>query len=166
MSLGFSVNDLITALLLTQFVGFPAAIVFSRVGERVGVKTALLFAITVYGLITLWGYFMTTPKEFYFLAVAIGLVQGGVQALSRSWFARMIPAERAAEYFGVYNMMGKAAAVLGPVLMGLVAVLTNNHRYSILSLLIFFIVGFLLLLKVSAPASSDSHKSDNAPYGA
>ena len=166
MSLGFSVNDLITALLLTQFVGFPAAIVFSRIGERVGVKTALLFAITVYGLITLWGYFMTTPKEFYFLAVAIGLVQGGVQALSRSWFARMIPAERAAEYFGVYNMMGKAAAVLGPLLMGLVAVLTNNHRYSILSLLIFFIVGFLLLLKVSAPGSSDSHKSYNTTSGA
>jgi len=151
MSLGFAVNDLITALLITQFVGFPAAIVFSRIGERVGVKVALLFGITVYALITVWGYFMTAPREFYFLAMAIGLVQGGVQALSRSWFARMIPAERAAEYFGVYNMMGKAAAVLGPLLMGLVAVMTNSHRYSILSILIFFVGGFILLSMVRQP---------------
>jgi UMF1 family MFS transporter len=151
MSLGFAVNDLITALLITQFVGFPAAIAFSRIGERVGVKIALLFGITAYALITVWGYFMTAPREFYMLAMAIGLVQGGVQALSRSWFARLIPAERAAEYFGVYNMMGKAAAVLGPVLMGLVAVMTNSHRYSILSLLIFFIGGFILLSMVKQP---------------
>ena len=151
MSLGFAVSDLITALLITQFVGFPAAIVFSHVGERVGVKTALLAGIAVYALITVWGYYMTTPREFYYLAVAIGLVQGGVQALSRSWFARMIPAERAAEYFGVYNMMGKAAAVLGPLLMGLVAVLTHSHRYSILSILIFFVAGFLLLSMVKKP---------------
>lgn len=151
MSLGFAVSDLITALLITQFVGFPAAIIFSRLGERVGVKAVLLTGIAVYALITLWGYFMTTPREFYYLAAAIGLVQGGVQALSRSWFARMIPAERAAEYFGVYNMMGKAAAVLGPLLMGLVAVTTGNHRYSILSVLIFFVAGFLLLSLVKKP---------------
>lgn len=163
MALGFSVNDLITALLLTQFVGFPAAIAFSRIGERVGVKAALLFGILMYGLITLWGYFMTTPREFYFLAMAIGLVQGGVQALSRSWFARMIPPERAAEYFGVYNMMGKAAAVLGPLLMGLVAVLTNNHRYSILSLLIFFIVGFVILASVKEPGNTKSKPGVSAP---
>jgi MFS transporter, UMF1 family len=151
MALGFAVGDLITALLITQFVGFPAAIVFSRIGERIGVKTILLLAIAVYGLITIWGYFMTRPEEFYVLAVTIGLVQGGVQALSRSWFARLIPAERAAEYFGVYNMMGKAAAVLGPLLMGLVVILTDNHRYSILSILLFFVVGFVILSKVKAP---------------
>ena len=151
MALGFAVGDLITALLITQFVGFPAAIVFSRIGERIGVKRILLLAIAMYGLITIWGYFMTRPEEFYVLAVAIGLVQGGVQALSRSWFARLIPAERAAEYFGVYNMMGKAAAVLGPLLMGLVVMLTHNHRYSILSILIFFVVGFAILSKVKAP---------------
>lgn len=166
MSLGFGVNDLITALLLTQFVGFPAAIVFSRIGEREGVKAALLFGILVYGCITVWGYYMSSPREFYYLAVAIGLVQGGVQALSRSWYARMIPAERAAEYFGVYNMMGKAAAVLGPVMMGLVAVLTNNHRYSILSILIFFVAGFLLLLKVTAPVTPGLSKTNSATSGA
>ncbi|MDQ1362794.1 MAG: transporter, family [Pseudomonadota bacterium] len=153
MSLGFSASDLIMALLITQFVGFPAAIIFSRIGERVGVKTILLAGIAVYALITLWGYHMTTPQEFYYLAVAIGLVQGGVQALSRSWYARMIPAERAAEYFGVYNMVGKTAAVLGPLLMGLVVVLTNNHRYSILSVLIFFVAGFALLLGVKKPST-------------
>ena len=151
MSLGFAVGDLITALLITQFVGFPAAIVFSRIGERIGVKRVLLLGLAGYGLITLWGYFMTSAMEFYVLATAIGLVQGGVQALSRSWFARMIPVERSAEYFGIYNMVGKAAAVLGPVLMGLVVMLTHNHRYSILSIIIFFIVGSILLSKVKQP---------------
>ena len=94
---------------------------------------------------------MDSPEEFYFLAVMIGLVQGGVQALSRSFYARMIPADRAAEYFGVYNMLGKAAAILGPLLMGAIAVLTNNHRYSILSIVILFIVGGLLLKFVDDP---------------
>jgi UMF1 family MFS transporter len=95
---------------------------------------------------------MDSALEFYLLAVMIGLVQGGVQALSRSFYARLIPAERAAEYFGVYNMMGKAAAVLGPLLMGAVAVLTNNHRYSILSIIVFFIIGFIVLSYVKDPS--------------
>lgn len=151
LALGFGANDLITALLLTQFVGFPAAIVYTHIGDRIGVKTALIAGIIVYSLITVWGYYMDSAEEFYFLAIMIGLVQGGVQALSRSFYARLIPAERAAEYFGVYNMMGKAAAVIGPLLMGAVALLTNNHRYSILSILVLFVLGLLLLMKVKNP---------------
>lgn len=151
LALGFGANDLITALLLTQFVGFPAAIIYTRIGDRIGVRTALVAGIIIYSLITIWGYYMDSAEEFYFLAIMIGLVQGGVQALSRSFYARLIPAERAAEYFGVYNMMGKAAAVIGPLLMGAVALLTNNHRYSILSILVLFVIGLLLLLKVKNP---------------
>jgi UMF1 family MFS transporter len=151
MALGFGMQDLIMALLITQFIGFPAAILYSRLGERIGVKTALLLGLVMYAVITVLGYNMTSANEFYMLAVMIGLVQGGVQALSRSWYARMVPDARAAEYFGVYNMMGKAAAVLGPIMMGAVAVVTDSHRYSILSILILFIAGFMLLTQVSKP---------------
>jgi UMF1 family MFS transporter len=151
LALGFGANDLIVALLITQFVGFPAAILYTHLGDKIGVKPALVLGIVAYGVITLLGYGMESVWEFYMLAVMIGLVQGGVQALSRSFYARLIPEERAAEYFGIYNMMGKAAAVLGPLLMGGVAVLTASHRYSILSILVLFIAGLVLLMNVKVP---------------
>ncbi|MCW8956025.1 MAG: MFS transporter, partial [Gammaproteobacteria bacterium] len=136
-----------------QFVGFPAAIIYTYIGDRIGTKLALLAGIFIYGLITLLGYSMTTVSEFYFLAILIGFVQGGVQALSRSFYARMIPQDRAAEYFGIYNMMGKAAAVLGPLMMGGVTMLTGNHRYSILSICVLFVIGFILLAMVKSPGN-------------
>lgn len=154
LALGFDSGDLIIALLITQFVGFPAAIIYSHIGDRVGTRKALFVGLVIYTLITLWGYQMVSVAEFYFLAIMIGLVQGGVQALSRSYYARMIPRQRAAEYFGIYNMMGKAAAIIGPMLMGLVAVMTDNHRYSILSIMFLFVLGMLLLLKVKEPAKA------------
>jgi len=148
MALGFDTGDLIQALLITQFVGFPAAILYGYIGDRVGAKNALLAGIGVYALITWLGYNMKSAEDFYMLAVLIGLVQGGVQAMSRSYFARMVPLGKAAEYFGIYNMLGKSAAIIGPLMMGGVALMTENHRYSILSLLVLFIVGALLLSRV------------------
>jgi len=148
MALGFDTGDLIQALLITQFVGFPAAIIYGYIGDRVGAKNALLAGIGIYALITWLGYNMKSAEDFYMLAVLIGLVQGGVQAMSRSYFARMVPSGKAAEYFGIYNMLGKSAAIIGPVMMGGVALITENHRYSILSLLILFVVGALLLSRV------------------
>jgi len=148
MVLGFDTGDLIQALLITQFVGFPAAIIYGYIGDRVGTKNALLAGIGVYALITWLGYTMNTAEDFYLLAILIGLVQGGVQAMSRSYFARMIPQGQTAEYFGIYNMLGKSAAIIGPVMMGTVALVTDNHRYSILSVLLLFIIGALILTKV------------------
>jgi len=148
MALGFDTGDLIQALLITQFVGFPAAIIYGYIGDRVGAKNALLAGIGVYAIITWLGYNMKSAEDFYMLAVLIGLVQGGVQAMSRSYFARMVPSGKAAEYFGIYNMLGKSAAIIGPVMMGGVALMTENHRYSILSLLILFVVGAFLLSRV------------------
>ncbi len=148
MVLGFETSDLIMALLITQFVGFPAAIIYGYIGNRVGVKKSLLAGIGIYAVITWLGYNMSTATDFYILAILIGLVQGGVQAMSRSLFTRMIPVGQAAEYFGIYNMLGKSAAIIGPILMGGVALLTENHRYSILSVLILFIVGAILLSRV------------------
>ena len=148
LSLGFPSNSLITALLITQFVGFPAAIAFGRIGDRIGARRGIYIALCVYILVTAWGAFMDQVWEFYLLAVVIGLVQGGVQSLSRSLYARLIPPGRSAEFFGFYNMLGKFAAVLGPALMGWVAVLSGSPRIGILSVLILFVAGALLLTRV------------------
>ncbi len=148
MSLGFPSNSLIVALLITQFVGFPAAIAFGRLGDRIGARAGILVALAVYMAVTAWGAFMSAVWEFYLLAVVIGLVQGGVQSLSRSLYARLIPPGRSAEFFGFYNMLGKFAAVLGPALMGWVGVLSGSPRIGILSVLALFVVGAVLLLRV------------------
>ena len=147
-ALGFSTGDLILALLMIQFIGFPAAIAFGKLGERIGPKTGIYIGLAAYAAITVWGALMTELWEFFAIAVGVGLVQGGVQSLSRSLYARLIPQDKAAEFFGFYNMLGKFAAVAGPFLMGIVGVLTGSPRIAIFSLLVFFILGALLLLKV------------------
>ena len=149
LSLGFKSSDLITALLITQFVGFPAAIVFGRIGERTGPKPAILVGLGIYIAVTVWAFYMDAYWEFYGLAVAIGLVQGGVQSLSRSLYARLIPADKAGEFFGFYNMMGKFAAVMGPALMGWIAVMTGNPRYSVFAILGLFLIGATALCFVN-----------------
>jgi UMF1 family MFS transporter len=136
------------ALLITQFVGFPAAVVFGRLGERRGPKQGIMIGIFVYLLVILWAYHMSREWEFYALAAAIGLVQGGVQALSRSFYARLIPAEHSGEFFGFYNMLGKFAAVLGPITVGWVAVATGSARASILSISVLFVLGAVILARV------------------
>ncbi len=148
MSIGLDSEGLIIALLITQFVGFPAALGFGLLGQRWGAKRGILLALGVYLLVTVWAYFMDSSREFYILAVAIGLVQGGVQSLSRSLYARLIPPDKSAEFFGFYNMMGKFAAVLGPVMMGTVGLLTGSPRAGILSVGLLFVLGALLLLFV------------------
>ena len=148
MSLGFKSSDLITALLITQFVGFPAAIGFGYLANYIGTKNGILLAIFVYFLMTLWASQISSVSEFYMLAVTIGLVQGGVQALSRSFYAGIIPQHQSAEFFGFYNMLGKFAAVLGPIMMGVVSLTTQSPRLSILSISILFISGAILLYYV------------------
>jgi UMF1 family MFS transporter len=149
MALGFDSGGLILALLITQFVGFPAALVFGRLGERMGTKKAILLGIGIYLLVTLWAMFMDTIREFYLLAVAIGLVQGGVQSLSRSLYSRLIPAGKSAEFFGFYNMLGKFAAVIGPLLMGLVSLLTDSPRLSLIAIIGLFVSGGIILCLVN-----------------
>ncbi len=145
LSIGFDSNSLIVALLITQFVGFPAAIVFGKLGQRYGAKTGIFIAIGVYIGITIWASMIEKEIEFYGLAIMIGLVQGGIQSLSRSLYARLIPADKAAEFFGFYNMLGKFAAVVGPLMMGWIVVATDSHRLAVLSLLVLFVAGAVLL---------------------
>ncbi|MDJ0808340.1 MAG: MFS transporter [Gammaproteobacteria bacterium] len=148
LSLGFESNDLLTALLITQFVGFPAALAFGHLGVRIGAKRGIWLAIVVYILVVFWAWRMQSSSEFYALAVVIGLVQGGIQALSRALFARLIPAQRAGRYFGLYNMMGKFAAVIGPVMVGWTALLFDSPRAGILSVLLLFLLAAALLSRV------------------
>ena len=120
LSLGFKAQDLIKALLITQFVGFPSALAFGRLARAWGVRRCLYLAMAVYALVCLLAMGMSRPLHFYLLAAAIGLVQGGIQALSRSYYTRFIPPGQEAEFFGFFNLLGKFAAILGPALVGLV----------------------------------------------
>lgn len=146
--LGFSTAALIQALLLVQFIAFPFALLFGRLGDRIGTKRAIYLGLAVFVAITIYAYFMRSEWQFYVLAAAFGTVQGGVQALSRSYFTTLIPRERAGEYFGFYNMLAKFAAVLGPLVMGVVAITTGNQRLSIVALTLFFVIGAWLLSRV------------------
>ena len=147
-SLGFEASSLIVALLIVQFVAFPAALLYNLFAKKIGVKKALIIAIICYSIITVIGIFMTSVIHFYILAMCVGLFQGGIQALSRSFFSRMVPEKMAAEFYGFYNMMGKFGTVIGPLLLGIVTGITHNHRIGMASVLILFISGGILLSKV------------------
>ena len=153
-SLGLDTGALLTALLVTQFVGFPAALLFGWLGNRIGARRGILIGIIVYCAITVYAYFLDTVREFFALAIAVGLVQGGVQSLSRSLFGKLVPEGKNAEFFGFYNMMGKFAAFLGPLLMAVTAGFTTNARVPIVSLIVLFVVGGLMLwrVKITPPA--------------
>ncbi len=148
MALGFRMSHLFTALLITQFVAFPAAVGFGYLGSRIGAKAGILIGIAVYMLVTGWATFMDEVREFYMLAVVIGLVQGGVQSLSRSLYARIIPANKSAEYFSFYNILGKFAAIFGPLLVGYTSLATGSPQLSLFTIVILFAVGGVLLYRV------------------
>jgi UMF1 family MFS transporter len=152
LSLGLKQASLIAALLLVQFVGFPAALAFGWLGKRIGARAGIFIAIGVYTGAAVYAYFLDTELEFFVLAIVIGLVQGGVQSLSRSLYGRLVPPGKAGEFFGFYNLMGKAAAILGPVLTGVVALTTGDSRLAIVSISILFVIGALFLRKVPANA--------------
>ncbi len=152
LSLGLKQTSLLTALLMVQFIGFPAALAFGWLGQKIGARAGILIGIAVYAGIAGYAYFLTSEAEFYVMALVIGLVQGGIQSLSRSLFGRLVPAGKAGEFFGFYNLMGKAAAILGPTLTGVVALLTHNSRLAIVSIVILFVIGAAFLLRVQIPA--------------
>jgi UMF1 family MFS transporter len=148
LSLGFSAGTLIVALLMIQFVGFPATIAFGKMAGRVGARTGILIAIVIYILICAWGYRIQNAWEFFVLAGGIGLAQGGINSLSRSLYSRLIPADESGQFFGYYNTIGRFSAVLGPWFMGAVGLATGNPRLSMLALILFFVVGGAFLLRV------------------
>lgn len=154
LALGLSQQDLIQAILVTNIVAFPAALVFGWIGERFGTRRGIILGLLIYLLATAGAGFLQTEWHFYVLAVVIGMVQGGVQSLSRSFFARLVPPQHSGEYFGFYNMVGKFAAIIGPMLIGVVSLASGSQRIGIVSLLLLFIAGLVLLLSV--PVENDA----------
>lgn len=154
MSLGFKPADLIAALLIVQFIGFPFAILFSSLAKWWGSRAPILFGLAIYAVTTVFATQMAESWHFYLLAAVIGMVQGGVQALSRSLFSRMTPADAAGEYFGLFNLIGKFASIIGPALVGIIAYFGGDSRRSLLGVLVLFGLGGALLLKVREPHSS------------
>jgi UMF1 family MFS transporter len=146
--IGIGTNDLILALLITQFVGLPFTLLFGKIAERLGSKRTLISTIFVYLFIVLLGYGMTSAVHFYILATLVGVVQGGSQALSRSIYSQLVPEGRSAEFFGFYGLSGKFSAIFGPFVFGLAGQLTGSSRFGILSLAFFFIVGIIMLWKL------------------
>jgi len=167
LSIGFDSNHLILALLVVQFVGFPAALVFGKLGQEWDTRKSIYLALGVYMVVTAWATLMRSATEFYFLAALIGCVQGGIQALSRSYYSRLIPKNQAGEYYGFYNMLGKFAAIMGPSLMAIVGLIARKilmppsptieqmeqigrlaSRWSIASISMLFVIGAILFFFV------------------
>ena len=154
VTLKFPDSALITALLMVQFIAFPCALLFNLLSKKIGVKQSVMVGIIGYGIITFLAYFMSQMWHLYTLAALVGLFQGGIQALSRSLYTRIIPKEKSAEFFGFYNMLGKFAAVIGPAMMGTITLMTGNIRYGIISIVLLFILGGFFLLKVNIEEGS------------
>ena len=160
---GIGRNDLITALILTQFIGIPCTFLFGRLAGVLGTKRSILAGLGVYLLMTVAAYFMETALHFYILAAIVGLVQGGTQALSRSLYASMIPRERSAEFFGFYSTSSRFAGIFGPLVFGVVSQLTGGGRLGIVSLVIFFVVGGALLLRVDEREGARAARTGGSP---
>jgi UMF1 family MFS transporter len=146
--IGVGHNDMIGALILTQFIGFPCSIGFGALAQRWSAKRAIYFGLAVYGAISVAGFFVRSAADFYALAIMVGLVQGGTQALSRSLFAAMVPKTHSAEFFGFFSTGEKVAGIIGPAIFGLVGQLTGSSRWGIASIIVLFASGALLLRRV------------------
>jgi len=146
--IGISTTDLIGALIMTQFVGIPFALIFGRLANLIGTKNSIFIGLAVYTLISISAYFMKTNLHFWILAFMVATVQGGTQALSRSLFSSMVPKNKSGEFFGFYSMSSRFAGIAGPLIFSIVGQLTGSSRLSILSLVFFFLVGGFLLSTV------------------
>jgi UMF1 family MFS transporter len=141
-------EHLIGSILAVQVVGVPCSILFGRIAGKIGAKNAIFAGLIIYTGISIGGYFLQTALHFWILAIFVGFVQGGTQALSRSLFGTLIPKSRSAEFYSFYDVSSKFAGIIGPAVFGIVGQLTGSSRLSILSLVVFFVVGGLLLITV------------------
>ena len=155
-------STLIGAFVAVQFIGVPCSFGFGALASRFGAKRLVLFSLAVYGGISILAWRMSTPVEFWVLAILVGVVQGGSQALSRSLFASMIPRHKSGEFFGLFAVLEKFAGALGPGLFYLTAMLTGSSRHAILSVVVFFIVGAYLLSKVDVQAGQRAAREADA----
>jgi len=163
--IGIGMTDLMGAMVLTQMVGIPFALLFGRLSGFLGVRRTILMTLLAYGLISAGGFFMANATHFYILAAMVGMVQGGAQALSRSLFASMVPRHRTAEFFGFYSTSGKLAGVVGPLVFALVGQWAGTSRLGILSLILFFALGGWLLTRVDVSAGRQAARKAEIDAG-
>lgn len=149
-ALGLDTTGLLLALLVTQIVAFPCALIFSRFSKRYETTKLIKVCIAAYTLIALFAIQLDKQWEFWFLAVMVGMFQGAIQALARSYFAKIIPAEKSGEYFGIYDICGKGASFMGTTLVGIVAQITNVANAGVAIIAVMFVIGFVLFNKAAA----------------
>ncbi len=163
--IGIGMVDLISALLITQFIGIPFSLLFGKFSNKIGTKRAIMIGLAWYTLITIGGYFMSEAWHFWVLSFMVGMVQGGTQALSRSLFGLMAPKARSAEFFGFYDISSKFAGIVGPAIFALVGQLTKSSRLSIIALIVFFIGGIILLGRVDEQEGIRVAEEENRAAG-
>lgn len=159
-------QHLIGAILLVQFIGVPFAFLFGALAARFGAKRCILFCVAVYVVVCVFAYRMSTTWEFYALAVAVGTVQGGAQALSRSLFASLIPRQRSGEFFGFFAVGERFAGIFGPFLFSVAQMTTGSSRLAILSIVVFFVIGGFLLVGVDVDQGRDHARREELLEGA
>ena len=148
-ALGLDSTGLLLALLVTQIVAFPSTILFGRLARKFDATKLIPVCIVSYMGVVIFAFFMTTQTQFWILAVWVGMFQGGVQSLSRSYFAKIIPPEKSSEYFGILDICGKGASFLGTTLIGIISQATDSVNNGILVLIVLFIIGLFLFLKAA-----------------
>ena len=146
--LGIDAMNLLIILLATQFVAFPFALLYGRLAEMFGTKRMLFVGIITYTVICIYAYFLDSVLDFWILAMLVGTSQGGIQALSRSYFGKLVPKDQANEFFGFYNIFGKFAAIMGPFLVGFVTQMTGRTNNGVFSIILLFVIGGILLTRV------------------
>lgn len=165
-AIGIGPSVMIAAIVLVQFVGIPFAFIFGALASRIGAKRAIYLGLVVYCAISVVGYFMRTGREFILLALLVGMVQGGTQALSRSLFASMIPRQKSGEFFGFFSVFEKFAGIFGPALFSVAIAATGSSRAALLSIICFFVLGALLLLPVDVAAGQAQARAAEAALDA
>lgn len=160
--LGISSSTLLIILLITQFVAFPCSIIFGYLAKKFNDKAMIFCGIIIYFFICIYSYFIKTSLDFWILAILVGTSQGGIQAISRSYFGKLVPKEKANEFFGFYNIFGKFSAIMGPFMVGIVTQLTGETRKGVLSIIFLFLVGGFILFKV--PSDKKCIDSKNTVY--
>lgn len=157
-ALGFDSTQLLLALLATQVVAFPSSVIFGRLTKKYSTRTLITVCIIAYAGIAVFAFFLSQALHFWILAILVGMFQGGIQALSRSYFAKIIPAENAGEYFGLFDICGKGASFLGTTLVGIVSQVTDSMNMGVSVLVVVFLVG-LVIFRL-APVPNETAKTE------
>jgi UMF1 family MFS transporter len=156
IDVGIETSELMKILLYTQLVAFPFAMLYGRLAAIFTAKRMILVGIGTYFVVTVLAYNISASWHFWVLATLVGTAQGGIQSLSRSFYGKLVPKEKSAQFFGFYDIFGKFAAILGPVMVGGFGLLAGDSRAGVFSLIILFLIGGLLLLKVDETKAAAS----------